>query len=564
MRKSNFEKPKTCLASARVSTKKQTTGESLEDQVRVIKKFTEGKGWKILPDGDVDIEVCSGAKRRPVYENHIRYIKENPGKVGYYVIRYLDRFTRGGPSVYESMKKELSDLGVQLIDTNGIIQESRNMPELEELGFEYEWSRESPSEVTETVMATQASMERKKILTRTIPKQIEYTRQGYHIGRYDDGYIPERIFENGKMRYIQSPDPKRSHFIKKIFELRAECKLTDKEIVEYLNGKTGYLSPLRNKWNKERTQVIGKSGAKKLTIKQMHRILRRTTYAGVICEKWTHKLPVKAKYTGLVTIDLFNKANRGKVFLKENGNDIELIHDYKIKKKAYKRLRNNPEFPFKCIKCPICENPLKGSSSTGKSGKRFPSYHCARGHKRFSVSKDSLHNLIEDTLAKLNYSPEYINVLKKVLIMKFETRISEARKQKIDNQNKIRFLKEKQEQILEKYLLTENITTQKLLDNKIKEIEIEIQETEKKNQISTIKKEDISELIKYAEKIVEHPQKALRDKENPLRQQKLLSLVFDDFPTYEELASGTPKFSFVFNGFNRKSTTKSSTLSQLG
>ena len=118
--------------------------------------------------------------------------------------------------------------------------------------------------------------------------------------------------------------------------------------------------------------------------------------------------------------------------------------------------------------------------------------------------------------------------------------------------------------IADKYILTENESTLRLLDQKIKEIDTEIKEVEKKNNTSTMKKEDIDELISYVEKIVEHPQKSLRDKENPLRQQKLLSLVFDGFPTYEELASGTPKFSFVFNGFNGKSTSKTSTFSQLG
>ena len=73
MKKETLERPKTCLASARISTKKQTSGESLIDQVKAIEKFTENRGWKILPDGEVDVEVFSGAKRRPVYENHLRY-----------------------------------------------------------------------------------------------------------------------------------------------------------------------------------------------------------------------------------------------------------------------------------------------------------------------------------------------------------------------------------------------------------------------------------------------------------------------------------------------------------
>lgn len=559
------ERPKTCLASARVSTNRQMSGESMDGQINAIKKYAERENLSILPDGEVAFEVFSGAKLRPVYENHIRYIKNNPGKVGYYVIRYINRFTRSGPVEYERMKKELSDLGVELVDTYGVIQPQRTMPELENLGFKYNWAIESPSETTEMLMALQGREERKQILKRTIPKQIEYTQKGYHIGNYDDGYKQEKIFDEGKIRFIQVPDGSRSLMIKKIFELRAENKLSDNEIVDYLNSEMGYLSQRKNKWNKERTRIIGQRGVVKLSVKQMQRIIQRTTYAGVICEKWTYNKPIKAKYPGLVDIDTFNRANRGKVFLSVSGEQIQLIQNYKIKAREYKRLRNNPEFPFKIIKCPICNNSLKGSSSTGKSGKRFPAYHCSREHQRFSVSKDVMHNLIEDTLSNIRYSNEYIRLLEKVILKKFEKRLNEEKQEILNNKEKLKDLKIEQEKLVTSYINTNNEAVKEVLDEKISCTSKAILDTGNKVKFGTkMKKEDIKELIQYLVKIVEHPQKTLIDKDNPLRQAKLLDLVFDGYPTYKELNSGTPRLSIFFNAKIEKSTTQSSTLSQLG
>ena len=58
---------------------------------------------------------------------------------------------------------------------------------------------------------------------------------------------------------------------------------------------------------------------------------------------------------------------------------------------------------------------------------------------------------------------------------------------------------------------------------------------------------DVRELVGYARKIVESPEKALIDKDNPLRQEQLFKLFFEGLPSYEELASGTAKMRFIFN-----------------
>ena len=276
------QQPLTCIASARLSSHQQVGGDSLGQQVRALENFAKSRSWKLLPEGKVFQEINTGTKRRKVYDDHIQYMKANPGKVGYYLVPCIDRLSRGGTAVYVEMKKELSELGVILVDAQGIIQEAENMKEMDDLGFEYEWSISSASEISESFISTQAKIERDTILRRTIPKQITYTQKGYQIGRNDDGYINKKIVAGTQNRFIQVPDPERAHFFKKIFELRGENRLTDREILDYVNDNMGFRTKAFNRWNKERTAIIGQGGGKKLGIKQLQRIYQRFVYAGVL------------------------------------------------------------------------------------------------------------------------------------------------------------------------------------------------------------------------------------------------------------------------------------------
>src|SRR6185436_8300793 len=97
-------------------------------------------------------EPFSGRRnQRPVFDDLLAFVRSQRGKVKYLIFRGIDRFTRKGSFSYEKMKAELAMEGVELIDSYGIIQPARNT--LEHLGVEYEWSRQSPSEIAEIVMA---------------------------------------------------------------------------------------------------------------------------------------------------------------------------------------------------------------------------------------------------------------------------------------------------------------------------------------------------------------------------------------------------------------------------
>ena len=96
----------------------------------------------------------------------------------------------------------------------------------------------------------------------------------------------------------------------------------------------GYSSPIqliRDK--KNRMKIIARRGGNKLTVKVMDRYIKNMLYAGVICEKWTWYKPIKARFNGLVSIEVFNQANWNSIAIVKNGVELE-IKDLKSKNKA--------------------------------------------------------------------------------------------------------------------------------------------------------------------------------------------------------------------------------------
>ena len=100
---------------------------------------------------------------------------------------------------------------------------------------------------------------------------------------------------------------------------------------------------------------------------------------------------MQCAFNGLVSIDQFNRANKGKKFItKDDQGDIVIIDRPPDPRYAIKGIRN-PDFPYrKFVLCPQCHKPLLGSASRGKSGKHYPAYHCdKRGHYWLSNKNSS-------------------------------------------------------------------------------------------------------------------------------------------------------------------------------
>lgn len=533
------------IGHCRVSSKKQAQeGESLDVQEGIVTALVEYKGWELV---HIWKESYSGRKNnRPVFQEILDYLDANPGTIQYYVFRAIDRFTRGGTGIYEHMKNELAKRGVEMVDTMGMIQASQNT--LADLDIEYDWSRYSPSAVTEAVVSTTSKQEITTMQTRMIGQEIRLTRQGYKVRAPQDGYRNVKVYdENGKKRTIMETEPSRAKYLLAMFTLRAEGQLTDAEIVDRVNAM-GYRTRTFKRWNKGHTKIVGTSGGVPLIVKRIQEIVQRPIYAGFTLEKWTNGKPIKTKFDGLVSLDIFNKANRGKIFIQqETDGTYTVLYDYHPERIVLKKTKYNPMFPYKnVIACPECGNPLLGSSSRNKRGNRFAYYHCSRGHKYVSFSKAFLEKVVEDYVNDLHFNSESLFVLNALLIDRFHDRQSEILQETAAAGQSVVELELLKKQAIDAFKTATSDLMRHELEREAVDLDNQIQAARTQRTKLEIVESDIDDFIRRAKTVIEHPSKLLLNTANMRQQELLYSLVFDELPTVAELDSGTPKLSWYF------------------
>ncbi len=91
------------------------------------------------------------------------------------------------------------------------------------------------------------------------------------------------------------------------------------------------------------------------------------------------------------------------------------------------------------------------------------------------------------------------------------------------------------------------------IENKVEALERDIISAKQVRNQMEIDEQDIHDFIAHAKTLVEHPTKILANVGNLREQLALYGLFFEQFPTYEELANGTPKLSLVF-GLSQEDT----------
>ena len=546
----NIRGANNCVVQCRVSTPGQAQeGESLEVQEATLRRFVATKGWNIVPNGSVWKSALSGRTiARADFEEILAFIKSHPRLVQYYVFRSIDRATRAGTTEYGRMKEELLKLGVQMVDTYGVIQPSLNT--LSDLGFHYPWSSFSPSEITENVLSTTAKQEVTTILTRLMGQEIRLTQQGYRTRRAADGYLNAKVVVEGKRRPVQVPDPKRAPFVIAMFELRAQG-VSDPQIVRRLNAM-GYRTPIRQRWNAQRSQVVGRRGGRPLTVKKLQQDILNPIYAGVLCEKWTHYRPVRAQYQGLVSIALWNRANQGRVYLEERvDGSIELTRSSGSKTGNFRR-RDNPLFPLKFILCPLCRKDMRGSESRSKSGRKVPYYHCSRpGHPYLGIPKATFENKVSAYVRRLRFDPAIIPVLEAAFLDKYRERVAEIDRASEAVKRNAADLEAEQALKVEAYSRSESTVVRQLLEREIEALDARIKEAGSEGVSMRINRDDIKSFMREVKPVLEHPHKALLGLENPHTQRELFRLVFEKMPTYRQCVVGTPKRSMFVRVFSR-------------
>ena len=528
------------VALLRVSTDGQfQEGESIEAQRRKVEFLATRECIDIVR---FFAEHYSGrAYHREVLEEMFAYLEANPD-ISYVVIGDIDRFTRGGSDVYLELKRRLGALNIQLRDTSGVIQPERNR--LEHLGFEYGWSMESPSRLAEVFLAEKSRVEATDILSRTIGQQIESTQQGYQCRGANFGYENQKIITAaGSKKTIMVPHETESRWIKRMFELRAEGGWSDEAICEAVNA-LGYASRPQNIYDPKTRKVLGQTKAKQLDVKQLNRYITRTIYAGIKCEKWNRDIPVRAPIEALVSLELFNRANRGKLQILERDDGSFKIEERRL---AYKNHKENPAFLLRhVVGCPLCGRAFVASKSRGKSGKQFAYYHCSRGHKYFGVNSAEFEKTVAKGLARLEAKPGFLGLLREIVreVWTHKNR-AEADDQK-HIRDHIKQLKQRQEALLSALVSSSSATVQKHLEQQVEELDRTIAEAKDKLTPRSLTEDKIEAYFDLVKSLMEHPGAYALKAPNKAKLEKLWRLMFVSNPSYQDLIDGTLDLTLIY------------------
>ncbi len=528
------------VLAVRVSTVGQgTDGDSPEAQIEQGKRYAPTHGINIVK---ILTYLESAAGDKQPMQHVIDYAVDPQNGIDVVLVKSIDRFTRGGSTAYDLLKRQLEPRGIDLEDMYGVISNVK-VNTLEHLGMEYKWSIHAPSRKTELLEAERAKDEVRDILTRMIGSEIRYVQLGYWAREARYGYETSKIETVNGKRTILVPQNDQAPLIRKMYEMRASGLYSDEQIAREMN-RLGFETPIKVIRDKvDRTKIVRRNGGKKMTGKLLREYVASTIYAGVNTEKWTSGQPVLCKFDGLVSIELWNKANRGKIRIELDGDDADhpIVTSAPKQEKFAKKNVYNEEFPYrKIIMCPECNSPLLGSASRGKLGKYYPAYHCShRGHY-FRVPKGEFDEKINAFVEKLSVNPNHYNdVIQAVMT------VWEQRQVRVQDEGELRSKKRKELEaqtrvIVDKMRLVSSPTAIKYMEEDLVKLEQQMNDLDsRKDEQETQGGVDMPTILTYIKYFMEHLKDLLVDHCNPVLRARYFGVIFDQAPTYAEINGGT-------------------------
>lgn len=421
---------KKIILYARVSTQKQSThGDSLNTQIADMRKYAEIMKWEVIREFE---EQFTGTKdNRPALNKAIEYIKDLRKEwiqIDYLLVSKIDRNTRGWMEVHNKIKEKLKAVWVQLKDSQGIIQDEISAVNIDWVDTScYDWAQHNPSESSETFMAMSAQQERKSILQRTISQEIRMAYEWYWVKPPNIGFDNKSVITHAwTRRTIQVPHYIESKWFICMFQMAADG-YSDKDIVGAIN-LLWFKTRIQTLWDSSKTKAIWEKGGNILDIKKLQAYIQKPIYAWVSPVTWWNN-PTKLvlqKYPWLVTVDLWNRANRWKRLLVIENGQPRLLEwkDFQELPDKKRRLKNNPKYPFSNLV--FAQNSVKylnGNAPKGRTGKRYDYYSTTVNKKNESYKQEYFESEIIKYLTELKIDNEgWLNLFMELLDSIWEER----------------------------------------------------------------------------------------------------------------------------------------------
>jgi site-specific DNA recombinase len=100
--------------------------------------------------------------------------------------------------------------------------------------------------------------------------------------------------------------------------------------------------------------------------------------------------------------------------------------------------------------------------------------------------------------------------------------------------------------LIKSFPLATNQDVRNGIEEEITKIQKEIQRAKNKRNRMELEEMGVMNFIKWCKNLMEHPSKIIEDIRSEQELMSIFSLFFEEFPTYSQIVSGTPKLSLVF------------------
>lgn len=477
---------KTGIVYARVSSQEQVSGTSLAMQERYCREYAARENIKLLA---CFVEEGESAKtvNRTEFQKALSFCADKKQPVDYFIVHKIDRFARNQED-HVFTQAILRKYGTKLRSVSEQIDES------------------PVGKMMEGVLATFAEFDNNVRAARSKGGMVEKVRRGVWVWIAPMGY--KRLSKGGNLVIDDDMAP----YVRMAFE-------------EYAKGTHSFESLATHLYSRGLRTKAGK----KLNKQSVEKMVRNPIYYGTIRAFGEEN---QASFAPLIEETLFWRCQPGT----------------KNKFRSGSRGKNNPEFPLrKFVICEDCGTALTGSSSTGRSGVKYPYYHHQKQGcvSATSISKADLEARFVRFLEKISPKPDYEKIFTAIV-----RDVWQENYKKLDGENarvrkEIEVLEEERQRIFNLHR-AETYTDEEFMDQKDL-INLEIQQKKILLEDKRIEEFDMDEALSYCFGLVRESAKTWTDlAEQPLFRIRFQNQIFPEKTTIRDGEFGTSKLSLIY------------------
>ena len=434
------------ISYARVSSDSQVDGYSLSAQLRECKVCAEKLETPILKEF-VEEGVSGTKEHRPALAEALHYCAKNRDKIAYFIIKDVDRLARDS-LVYLVIKRKLNEFGIQLY--------SINQPSIGE---------DNPhARFMESIFSSVAQLEREQILMRTTSGKRDALEEGAWLWPAPYGYATDKTSDGIATLKIM---PERSEAVLRAFQMCAEG-MEQREIYKKLHA-LGYRS----------------SSGGKISKQTMSHILKNIVYIGKIRSAIFPDRVIDGKHPAIISPELWNAVqeklagNRGRSPTK----------------------RMNPNFPLtNILRCYKCGGHMSGSFCSGKSGTKYPYYHCRHACKAKNMKRDSIEKEFVQVLKRVHPTEEGVNRIENGFIKVLRAKWSEKLKDKAVLQRRLTELDQQRDKI--EGMFIDNKLTEETYKRQLAKVEDEIISVSREKDENLLSESQMKDQLLFARRFL--------------------------------------------------------------